>query len=118
MANEKVTGTVIVRVDGKSIKSKEGASIELGGFERTPVFADGILIGYSEKPTACIIVATLAHTSSSDLIGIREMVDVSGVFETDSGTRYSVRGMFNTKPPKLTGGEGDVAVEFAGSPAQ
>ncbi len=118
MATEKVTGVVILRIDGESIRSKEGASLEIGGFERTPIIADGQVIGYSEKPVPSLVVATLAHTSTTDLIAIRNMVDVTGVFETDTGTRYTIAGMFNTKPPKLTGGEGDVNVEFAGKPAQ
>ncbi len=118
MAAEQVSGSVIIRVNGQSIRSKDGAKLTLGGKERTPQYADGQLIGYSEKPIAAMVTATLAHTSATDLIAIRDMVDVSGIFETDTGVRYSIRGMFCTKPPELTGGEGDVAVEFAGSPAQ
>ena len=115
---EQVTGVAIVRVDGASLRSKEGAKLVFGGFERTPVYADGVLIGFSAKPTAAMVTATLAHTSSSDLAAIRDTVDATILFETDTGTTYTIRGAFCTKPPELTGGEGDVAVEYAGQPAQ
>lgn len=114
---EKVSGTCIVRIDGRSIRSKAGAKLSLGGFERTAVYADGALIGFSEKPIASQITATLAHTSSTDLAALNETVDASGIFETDTGVRFSIRGLTLTKPPEITGGEGDATVEFMGQPA-
>jgi hypothetical protein len=118
MANSTVTGTVIIRLDGTSIRSKAGAKLNMGGEERVPVYADGVLIGFSAKPMAAVVTATLAHTSTSDLAALRDTTDSSLLFETDTGVRFSIRGAFLTKPPELTGGEGDVAVEFTGQPAQ
>lgn len=117
MANATVTGTVIIRIDGASIRSKAGAKLTMGGEERTPVYADGQLIGYSTKPVGAMVTATLAHTSTSDLAALRDITDSSLIFETDTGVRFSIRGAFLTKPPELTGGEGDVAVEFCGQPS-
>lgn len=116
--SERVTGTCIVRINGRSIRSKDGAKLDMGGEDRTPQYADGRLIGFSSKPRAAMVTATLAHTSSSDLAAIRDTVDATIVFESDTGVRYTVRGGFATRPPELTGGEGDVSVEFAGDPAQ
>ncbi len=117
MANEFVTGTVIIKVDGASIRSKEGAKLEMGGFERTMQYADGAPIGFSSKPIGSKITATLAHTSSSNLTSIRDITDISLLFVTDSGVRFSILYAFCTKPPEITGVEGDVAVEFMGKAA-
>jgi hypothetical protein len=117
MANATVSGTCIVRIDGASIRSKAGAKIMLGGEERTEVYADGQFIGFASKPVVATITATLAHTSTSDLSALRDITDSSLIFETDSGVVFSVRNAFLTKPPELTGGEGDVAVEFKGQAA-
>lgn len=112
-----VSGTVIIRVNGKSIRSKEKATLELGGKERTAQYADGVLIGYSEKPIASKITATIAHTASADLDGLNNATNETAVFETDTGVKFSIRGLFSTKPPELSGGDGDCAVEFMGQPA-
>ena len=117
MANAVVTGTVIVRYNNLSISSKPGAKLDLGGYTRTPVFADGVLIGSSSKPEASKVSCTLAHTSSSDLDTLNNAFDGTLLFETDSGVTFTIRNAFLVKPPELTGDGGDVAVEFAGQPA-
>lgn len=117
MANASVTGTVIVRVDGSSIRSKTGAKLEMGGAERIAVYADGELMGFASKPVGSKVTCTLAHTANLSLSDLRDITDSSMTFECDTGVKFSLRGMFMTKPPELTGGEGDVAVEFMGQPA-
>ena len=112
-----VTGVCILRMDGLSLRSKEGAKLSYGGKERTPQYADGVLVGPSAKPVAATVTASLVHCSDSDLQAIADAENVTILFETDTGKKYTVRAAFSTKPPELTGGEGEVAVEFAGQPA-
>jgi hypothetical protein len=112
-----VTGTCIIQQDGMSLRSKDGAKLAMGGKERTAVYADGLLLGPSEKPIASTVTATLAHTADSDLISINDAKNVTLTFLCDTGKRYVVRGAFCTKPCELTGGEGEVEVEFMGQPA-
>lgn len=118
MANALVTGTLIIRSDGLSLRSKPGAcKLMMGGYTRTPQIADGQVVGYSEKIEAATIESTLAHMSSSNVAAINDMKDVTLLVETDSGVTYMVRNGFSTKPPEISGAEGDVAVAFAGQPA-
>ena len=112
-----VTGTVIVRMDGLSLRSKDKAKLELGGFERMPVFADNELIGFSKKPVEAKVSATLAHVADSDVAAINNAESVSILFVCDNGVAFLVANAFCTKPPTLTGGEGDLEVEFAGKAA-
>ena len=114
MANELVTGIVILRIDGRSIRSKEGAKLDMGGFEREPEYADGQLIGFSRKPVAAMVSATLVHTGVSDLPALNELEDGTLTFECDSGPIFTVNGVFATKPPSITGGKGEVEVEYCG----
>lgn len=114
---EKFTGVVIIRIDGKSIRSKEKAELDPGGVERTPVYADGQIVGYSEKPIASKVNATIAHGSSTDILSLGNVTNGSLVFETDTGLRYLISGAFATQRAKLTGGEGDCSVEYMGKPA-
>jgi membrane-associated protease RseP (regulator of RpoE activity) len=117
MANELVTGTVIVNIDGQSIRSMADASIMLGGFERKSRVADGRTIGFSETPIASKISCKLIHTSLSDLDKINNLRDGTITFVTDTGVVYTVANAFCTKPPELKGGDSEVTVEFEGQPA-
>lgn len=112
-----VTGTLILIMDGQSLRTQDGAKLELGGKERTEQYADGVLLGFSEKPVAASVTATMKHTSDTDLQKIADAKNVTLVLIADTGKRYTVRGAFSTKPPTLTGGEGEVEVEFKGQPA-
>lgn len=113
-----VTGTSIIQMDGLSLSSKEGeASLDFGGKERTAVYADGVLLGPSEKTVAATVSSTLAHQSTTDMVKLSNAKNVTITFITDTGKRYVVRGAFATKPAKLSGSEGDVEIEFMGQPA-
>jgi hypothetical protein len=52
MANELVTGVVIIKVNGRSIRSTDGATLKLGGKTRTGRTADGLIVGFSAMPVA------------------------------------------------------------------
>lgn len=113
---KKLTGIVRVLSDGISLRVKDGASIEFGGFEREAQYADGQVAGFTEKPIASKITCTIVHDSSTDLIKLRDMVDVTFTFATDTGVNYVMNHGFASVPPKLTGGAGEVEVEFMGDP--
>jgi len=111
-----VTGIVKVYLNGSLKRSKEGAKLTFGGYERTPVVGHSVY-GYSEKAAPAMVEFTIAHTADTDLQELADMVDATVKFETDTGLSYLVNNAFVTKPPELTGGEGDVAIEMAGDPA-
>lgn len=112
-----VTGTVIVKMNSKSLRSKEGAEMDLGGFSREAVYGDNELIGFARKPKAASVKATLAHTSATDLQALADAENVTIIFQTDTGKTYTIRNAFAVEPPTLKGGSGDVEIEFMGKPA-
>ncbi len=113
----KVTGIVIVKIDGGVVRSKEGAKLNIGGKERTPIVGHK-LYGPAEKFIHATMEFTLAHVGGDDLIGLSAKVDATLEFETDTGDTYMMANSFATKPAELSGGEGDVSLEFAGDPAK
>ena len=113
----KVTGTCVVRKNGRTIFAAPGATLDLGGKERTTEIADHGVFGYSEKPVPAMITATVKHVASTSLQDIMDTTDATMTFETDTGSRYSIGNAWCTKPPVLTAGAGEVAVEFAGQAA-
>lgn len=112
-----VTGVCIIKIDGNTYRTKPGASIKFGGIERKPQYGDGRLIGYAEEPVAAEVSGTLTHTGDTDVQALVDSSNVTLVFQCDSGPNYIVREAFLTTPPTLTGGEGELTVEFTGQPA-
>lgn len=113
----KLTGVIVVKVDGGSLRSKEGATLGFGGTERTPQYADGVLVGFTNKPLGATGSFTIAHGADTDVETLRNAENSTLIFECDSGVNYLINGAFLTVPPELTGGEGDMTLEFMGQPA-
>jgi hypothetical protein len=112
-----VTGTVYLYVNGKSLRSKDGAKLDTGGKERTAQVAGGQVVGFSEKVVPAKIEATLAHMADTKVGDLNGFTDATAVFECDTGVSYLIANAFTAKPVVITGGDGDAAIELQGEPA-
>lgn len=112
-----VSGTIVVKMNGRSLRSDAKSTMSLGGKERDAKYADHDLLGFCEKPIAASLKGTLYHTAESDLQGLADARNVTITFETDTGRVYTIRNAFSTKPPELTGGDGEISIEFMGHAA-
>lgn len=109
-----VTGRVYIKVNGKLLRSKDGAKLNnIGAIERTPVIGNEVY-GYSEKVVAPSIDCTLADTADLKLKEIHAIVNATCTFETDTGKTYIVREAWCESALSLTAGEGDVECKFTG----
>jgi hypothetical protein len=111
-----VTGIVKIHVNGALQRSKEGATLNMGGMERAAQTGHSVY-GYSEKLVPASVSFNLAHTADTDLIELNGMVGAEVRFECDTGVTYLITNAFVTKPCQLKGGDGDVTVEMMGDPA-
>ena len=104
-----VTGRVFISLNGARVRSKEGASLEMGGVEREAAISDAGVDGYMEKITAPKVDCKINHTNATRL---KELQAFTGTltFETDSGSVYTLTQAWNAKPPKLE--KGEVTLEF------
>ena len=113
MANQnQVTGRVYVSVNGKRLKSKEGAKLSFGGVERESVTGDVGVIGYSEKTKAPEIECTIAHMGDTSLQELNDFVDGSVQFQTDTGKTYQLRNAWCAGGLELD--KGEVKLKFGG----
>jgi hypothetical protein len=112
-----VTGICYVKVNGSVLRTKEGATLDLGGKARTPVVGHEVY-GYAEKVQPAVLEAKLAHTADTDLTDIKDWVDATLIFETDTGKQFIVANAFTTDTVKLSAGEGDIDLKMAGAPAE
>ncbi len=113
----KILGIAKIHVGSTLLRSKEGASITLGGFERTEV-AGYEVYGYVEKAVGATVSCTLAHTADLSLADLAQTTDAVIRFECDNGTTYIVEHAYMRTTPQVTAGSGDVACEFGGMPAR
>jgi hypothetical protein len=112
-----VTGIVFIKLNGDLQRSKDGAKLTLGGKMGKPQTGYK-LYGFSDEFVPGKVEFTLAHVGGEDLIAIQAMRSATLEFETDTGDSYSVANAGCTAAVELTGGDGEVALEFQGDPAE
>jgi hypothetical protein len=105
-----VTGRVFISLAGQRIRSKEGASLDVGGLEKEPAMSDSGVDGSTSKLTPPKVECKINHT---DKTKIKDLQAFEGTltFETDTGRVYTLVDAFCTKPPKLE--KGEVSLEFS-----
>lgn len=96
----KTLGVTLVRLNGVDYRTKPGASIKLGGKQKTPQFASGKLSGFSEVPVACEFTGSFEVMSDTDIEAIRKF-EGQADFVTDVGITYSSSNATITEPPEL-----------------
>lgn len=105
-----LTGRITIRLDGKELKSKDGATVDPGGVNRTTEKGGGRILGFTEEDVQASASFKLVHDKSVSLIALNKLVDATLSFETDSGVTFILRGAYTTKTVPLSGNE--VSVEM------
>lgn len=105
-----VAGKAFVTINGKRLRSKEGASLETGGIEREAAISDSGVDGFMEKNTAPKVDCKVSLTDDVRLADIQNFKDGTLIFETDTGRVYTLTNAWCAKPPKLE--KGEVTLEF------
>jgi Phage tail tube protein len=99
-----VTGRIFISLGGQRIRSKEGASLKVGGIKREPAISDAGVDGYHESVTAPEVDCSISHTADTNM---KALQDFKGAltFETDTGRNYTLIDAWCAEPPDLTKGE-------------
>lgn len=105
-----VTGRVTVSINGKRIRSKEGASLDTGGAKREAAMSDAGVDGYTETLTAPTVDCKINHTADTSLTELHAFKDGTLTFETDTGRIYTLINAWSSTPPKLE--KGEVTLQF------
>ena len=107
-------GRATISYNGKRLRSKQGASLNLGGTGRTPDPLDDGSVGYTEATVAPELTCTIPLTKDLAVEELQNLVDANIVFESDTGKSWVIREAFSTDT--ITVGA-DVALKFSGQPA-
>ncbi len=114
----KKTGVILIKVAGKTLQATPGVKANMGGMERTPVIANGGVVGFFETPKESMVQCTLPHDANTNLEEIQGWEDVTLVIEPDAGPSYQINHAFQSNVIELSDQGGGFAVEFKGPKAK
>lgn len=105
------TGRVTIKLDGDPIRSRAGASLQIGGTIREDLTTDQGSIFYREDTSPAMIVATVVHLADTDIQTLRSLRDFNCTYETDTGTAWSINNAFVTEVGELSNGEFQLTIK-------
>jgi hypothetical protein len=108
------TGRVTVKVDGDQLRSKPGATAQMGGPRRPVEMSDQGETVYKENLIPGMIKCTMIHCADTDLVALRNMINGTVQYETDTSVMYTMAGAVTSEIGDLSNGE--VEVTFMGDP--
>lgn len=106
-----VTGRVFIALNGQRIRSKDGATLDMGGVKRDAQMSDAGVDGYSETVVAASAECKINDTAEIRAADLHNFKDGTIVFETDTGKAYTLTNAWSAEPPKLTKGEWSLKFE-------
>lgn len=108
-------GRATLTYNGKRLKSKEGATLNLGGTARTPEPLDDGTVGYYETTAAPELSCTVPLTADLAVQELRDLADANVVFESDTGLSWVIREAFTVDAVSIGR---EVQLKFSGQPAE
>jgi len=94
------------------LRSKPGATLDIGGNKRDPVEDDQGVAGYTEATVAPSIDATFTKKSGISVKAIGDITNEDISFEGDDGSHHILREAWCSEPPTLSAGE--IKAKFVG----
>ncbi|WP_300657528.1 phage tail tube protein [Pseudomonas sp.] len=108
-------GRAIITYNGKRLRSKPGATLNLGGTSRTPDPLDDGSVGYAESTAAPELTCAVPLTADLSVQELRDLTDANVVFESDTGKSWVIRDAFTVDTVSVGA---DVTLKFSGQPAE
>lgn len=106
------TGKVTVKWDGDQLRSKPGATAQMGGIRRPGEMSDQGEFVYKETLIPGMIKCTIIHCSDTDLVALRNFKNGTVQYETDTGKMLTMANAVTSEIGDLSNGE--VEVTFMG----
>lgn len=111
-------GKCRIKMGGVTLDTMPGATVNVGGNNRSTVTGSNDVLGYSQAPSPARVECSVALKAGQN---IRDFDQASATItvELDTGQIYSGADMWLTEPPSFTQGEGSpVRLVFEGKPME
>jgi len=92
-----LTGKAKIRIDGKVIRTENGATLNPGGVKREPESHGGETF-YSEADEPPMLECSVLLTKDVDVIALSGIKNATVMFEADTGQTFVMRDAFTTEP--------------------
>ncbi|PMN91377.1 phage tail tube protein [Enterovibrio norvegicus] len=109
-----ILGYAKIRANGDELKTKGGARLNPGGFNRTSHGGGGRVWGNSKRFVAPSLDFKLVVDSDTDVQALNDMENVTIVFEADNGLTYMMTGSALENPAELDEDNGETGGKFIG----
>jgi len=106
-----LTGKAFISINGRRIRSKEGASLSIGGANREASVSDAGVDGFVESTAVPRVECKVQHNADMALKDFQDFKDGTLVFETDTGKVFTLTGAWCATPPRMAKGEVDLVFE-------
>lgn len=114
-----LVGTFWIRVNGKLLRSKEGASIDLGGSEKETVSGAKVHGYYNKPPKPGRVEGVVVVAKGDSPEDLANIDDAEVTVELDTGQSYIITEAAFMGTVKITANSGgDVEVVYEGQPAE
>jgi hypothetical protein len=111
-----VTGRVTFEVDGEVLESEAGATLNVGGVNREAIITETGRVFAMESSVPATAECTILHLTTTDLVALAALTDVTINFKCDNGPIYTIGHAFLTEPPSLVSGK--ASLKWAGQAAK
>lgn len=103
-----LTGKAAIRLDGATVRTLDGATLTLGGTNRTAVKGGGRVHGYKEEDMEATLQCKIAHAADVSMKTLNDLTGATVEFETDTGVVIILRQAWTVEPTSLSDGEIDL----------
>jgi len=110
--SKQITGRATIRVNGKVLKTENGATLNPGGSNRKGNPGGGTNHGYQEEDVIPSLECSVFHMKDTSLRELSDITDATIMFETDTGVKFTLREAYVTEPAVLDAGSGMVPLKF------
>ncbi|MEJ1378174.1 MAG: phage tail tube protein [Candidatus Sedimenticola sp. (ex Thyasira tokunagai)] len=108
-----VTGRAYIKVNGKELRTLDGASFNPGGVNREAMKGGGKVHGFKEDDVEPTMKCKVVHTKDTSLKELADITDATVIFETDTGKRFVMREAWTSEPPELDANGGSIDLSMA-----
>lgn len=117
MPQKRLSGTAYMTADGTTLAARGNFEVPLTEVTRTPVVANGEVIGYDEQPVPPYIKGDIQLTDETDIETLTSSTSLTVKVEFANGRKYVLSDAFVQGTP-TTGETGVVPIEFGGKRGQ
>jgi len=109
----RVLGRATIKVNGVTLQSKPGATLNPGGIQRDPVIGSRTIHGATEQLTAPQLTVRITQSRDATLKQIQAIEEATILFEGDDGVSYVLDKAFSSAVPTLNETAGEISATFS-----